>query len=101
MIAIRKKLCASTFALALGALTFTSAGCIDNSGNKTYPRPDAGTDVAATDTEADTPTSSDAPAGDITPGEDLAGDRPGDTTVGGDAGDALRSDLRVDLPAAG
>ena len=106
MIEIRRKLCASALALALGG--FTRAGCIDNSGNKTYPRGDAGTDVAATDTPVtgDAPTG-DTPAGDVAapgdtgPGDtgpgDTASDRGGDTTVGADAG----SDIRVDLPGAG
>ena len=101
MIEIRRKLCASALALALGG--FTSVGCIDNSGNKTYPRADAGTDVAATDTPVtgDAPTA-DTPAGDVAapadtgPG-DTASDRGGDTAVGVDAG----SDIRVDLPGAG
>ena len=106
MIEIRRKLCASALALALGGLT--SAGCIDNSGNKTYPRGDAGTDVAATDT----PVTNDAPAGDTPPAGDVAApgdtgpgdtasDRGGDSAVGGDARDALGSDIRVDLPGAG
>jgi hypothetical protein len=110
MIEIRRKLCASALALALGG--FTSAGCIDNSGNKTYPRGDAGTDVAATDTPVtgDAPTA-DTPAGDVPapadtgPGDtasdrggDTASDRGGDTAVGSDA---PGSDIRVDLAGAG
>ena len=106
MIEIPKKLCASALALALAG--FTGAGCIDNSGNNTYPR-DAGSPDEAADTGTDTPASSDAPAGDTTapsdggassdaPAGDAGSDRARDTATGGDA---LGVDVRLDLAAAG
>ena len=57
-------LCASALALALGGVT--SAGCIDNGGNKTYPRTDAATGVPG-DAESDSPAPSDAATPSDTP----------------------------------
>jgi hypothetical protein len=106
MIEIRKKLLASALGLALGG--FSAASCIDNSGNKTYPR-DAGAVDEGVEAATDTPATSDAPGGDGAPGDtagpddtaagDTGGDRGGDTAAASDAGDASGSDLRVDLGA--
>ena len=103
MIEIRTKLRASALALALAS--FTTVGCIDNSGNKTYPRADAGSDLGVEDTASDTPVTSDAPAdtagaGDTAAATDTAGDR-GDTATSGDTGDAQGTDVRVDVPPVG
>ena len=76
MIEIRTKLRASALALALAG--FTTVGCVDNSGNKTYPCPDAGGDTAS-----DTPVTSDAPAGDTAATGDTAA--PSDTGASSDS----------------
>jgi hypothetical protein len=111
MIEIRTKLRASALALALAG--FTTVGCVDNSGNKTYPRSDAGSTDVAADTASDTPVTGDAPSGDTatptdtaTPGDtatpaDTAADRADTATGGGDAGDAPGIDVRPDVPPLG
>lgn len=104
MIEIRKKLCASVLALALGE--FTGVSCVDNSGNKTYPR-----DAASLDEAADSPAGSDTPEGDAAAGDtagsdagtpsDTGIDRAGDTAPDAEAGDARGPDVRLDVAAAG
>jgi hypothetical protein len=112
MIEIRRILCASALALALGGLT--GAGCIDNSGNKTYPRADASSDVGEEDAPSDTAAPTDAPADTTAPSDTTTSDTPAPSDTGpadagaadaaadraADAGDA-GADVRVDLGTAG
>ena len=90
-------------ALALGLVCLAGSGCVDNSGNKTYPRGDAGDDAVADD---------DAPAGDAPASDAPATDRPvdaspssGDTAADrgadGSTTDGITLDVRLDLGAGG
>ena len=102
------KLCRPMLALGLACAFggFLAVGCVDNSGNKTYPRGDSGAadsgeDVAvAEDTgTGDTPTASDAPAsdtpaGDARPAGDIALDRSLPVDAGG-------LDVRLDSGTGG
>jgi hypothetical protein len=89
--------------LALGLACFAGAGCIDNSGNKTYPRGDAGFENGAADAPAPEDVATDAGASD-TPADALAGDVPAVDALVTDApaldavtGDvALPTDARAD-----
>jgi hypothetical protein len=107
MTQIRRKLGASALALALVLGGFAGAGCVDHSGDKTYPRL---ADGGATDTPADAPISDDAPAtGDAPVSSDAAtGDTHPDTTTTGDthpdtasASDTSLGDVRLDLGTGG
>jgi hypothetical protein len=98
-----KKLLALALAFAVGGLV--AAGCVDNSGNKTYPRgdsgaADAGDDVAVSD---DAAASTDAPAPDA-PASDGA---KADVSTPVDGGgldvrlDTGGSDVRLDAGTGG
>jgi hypothetical protein len=107
MIEIRSKLLASALALAVGG--FIAASCVDNSGNKTYPRDagaaDEGLETATDAPAGDAPAPSDTATGDTGTNDagvsDTGGDRAADTAAAGDAGDASGTDLRVDLGTGG
>jgi len=104
-----KKLLALALGLTMGGLL--AAGCVDNSGNKTYPRGDsgavdAGVDVAVSD---DAGTGDDAPAADAPAADAPSADKPAsdgsisdgaklDASLPVDAGGL---DLRLDLGAGG
>jgi hypothetical protein len=112
MTEIRRKLGASALALALALGGLAGAGCVDHSGDKTYPRP---ADGAATDTAADAPVSDDAPATSDAPvsSDTATADTHPDTTTTGDThpdtgstsetgtSDASLGDVRVDLGTGG
>ena len=103
-----KKLCRPMLAMGLACTLggFVAMGCVDNSGNKTYPRgdsgaPEGGDDVAVSD---DATTASDAPAVDAPPADAPASD----THAGGDTStdlsvpvDAGSLDVRLDTGAGG
>ena len=103
-----KKLLALALGLIVGGLV--AAGCVDNSGNKTYPRVDAGSadagaDVAVSD---DAGPGNDAPAADAPAADAPAADKPASD---GPASDGPKSDvllpvdtgldLRLDLGIGG
>jgi len=98
-----KKLLVLGLALAVGGLV--AAGCVDNSGNKTYPRADAGEadageDVSVSDdsgTGTDT-SAMDAPASDKPASDGSASDTgTADTSLPVDAG----VDVRLDAGTGG
>jgi hypothetical protein len=102
-----KKLCrpmlALGFACALGG--FTTAGCVDNSGNKDYPRGDAGLADTAAETTDDTGTTEDAPATDAPATDAPATDTPAidapslDTGIDLSATDTAHADTGADVHA--
>ena len=94
-----KKLLALALGLIVGGLV--AVGCVDNSGNKTYPRADsgsadAGDDVSVSDgvaTGNDAP-AADAPAADKPASDGSASDGPkSDVSPPKDTGVDLRLDL--------
>jgi hypothetical protein len=93
-----KKLLALGLALTVGGLV--AAGCVDNSGNKTYPRGDAGTPDAAEDVAVsdDAGTATDAPAADVPAADAPAADKPASD---GGASDGVKLDVSPPLDAAG
>ena len=98
MTEIRKKLGASVLALALALGGLAGAGCVDHSGDKTFPRPDAGVDTSA-DTEQDAPAQDDAPATGDASDAPAASDTPAaethpDTGTSADTGTSV--DVRLD-----
>ncbi len=108
-----KKLCRPVLALGLAGAVggFVAVACIDNSGNKTYPRADsgaadAGDDVAVSDdagtgndaTVSDAP-ASDAPASDGKVSDAPAGDIKVDVSL--PRVDAGGLDVRLDSGTAG
>jgi hypothetical protein len=104
MIQLPTKLCACALVLVLGG--FTGAGCIDNSGNKNYPRADASAD-GAPDVDEDAPAASDvatdAPAGDAPGGGDAAASDAATDHARSDAitVDALSADVHLDVLPGG
>ena len=99
MFATLKKLWVPVLALGLGCAA--GVGCVDNSGNKTYPHGDAGpsADASGDSPEGDTPV--DAPATDTPASDRPATDAPGDQAHAdasplGDALDALTTDVHPD-----
>ena len=103
-----KKLCRPMLALGLACAFggLVAVGCVDNSGNKTYPRGDSGAadsgdDVSVAEDAAteDAKTASDAPASD-TPASDAhaAGDIGVDRSLPVDAGGL---DVRLDSGTGG
>jgi hypothetical protein len=89
-------------ALALGLFCLTGSGCVDHSGDKTYPRGDAGNDAGADDVPGDDAPAGDAPATD-TPDDTSSGDTAADleATSDGSTSDALTVDVRLDVGAGG
>jgi hypothetical protein len=88
-----KKLLALALGLIAGGLV--AAGCVDNSGNKTYPRGDSGTADAGDDVAVseDTGASNDAPAAqDAPPADAPAADKP---AADGAASDGLKLDVSL------
>ena len=99
--AILRKLCRPVLALGLTAALACvgAAGCIDNSGNKTYPRGDA---AAETPDDAGAPDSADdAPPTDAPAATDLASvDSPIDQAVtDAPAVDTAAADTHLDTAA--
>jgi hypothetical protein len=103
-----RKLCRPMLALGLACAFggFVAVGCVDNSGNKTYPRGDSGAADSGEDVSIaedagteDAKTTSDAPASD-TPASDAqaAGDIGVDLSPPVDAGGL---DVRLDSGTAG
>ena len=80
-----KKLLALALGLIVGGLV--AAGCVDNSGNKTYPRADSGSADAGDDVSVsdDVATGNDAPAADAPAADKPASD--------GSASDGPKSDV--------
>jgi hypothetical protein len=92
------------FACAVGG--FTAAGCIDNSGNKTYPRGDAAADDTSADAPDDTGTTedappSDAPAADASSVDAGADSSPADTSAADGAGADGHADTGSDTGTGG
>jgi hypothetical protein len=82
-----KKLLALALGLIVGGLV--AAGCVDNSGNKTYPRTDSG----SADAGQDVSVSDDAGAGNDAPAADApAADKPASD---GSASDGPKSDVSM------
>ena len=80
-----KKLLALALGLIVGGLV--AVGCVDNSGNKTYPRADSGSADAGDDVSVsdDVATGNDAPAADAPAADKPASD--------GSASDGPKSDV--------
>lgn len=108
-----KKLCRPMLALGLACAMggFLAVGCVDNSGNKTYPRGDSGAadggdDVAVTDDAetGDATTASDAPASDTDAADGPASDTHASVDTGVDLSssvDAGGVDVRLDSGTGG
>lgn len=92
-----RKLCrpvlASVLAFTVGG--FVAVGCVDNSGNKTYPRGDAGADDGGDDVSV----SDDAATGDDAPAADAPADAPASDTPASDGSAKDSSTLDASLPA--
>ncbi len=100
MTEIRSKLGVTALALALALGGLASAGCVDHSGDKTYPRVDAGMDTPVTEDDAttggqDAPTTDDAASADAPAPTDTHADTAAGDTGNNDSGAPV--DLRVDL----
>jgi hypothetical protein len=86
-----KKVLALALGLIVGGLV--AAGCVDNSGNKTYPRLDSGSADAGDDVSVpnDAATGNDAPAADA-PADGPTADKPASD---GSASDGPKSDVSL------
>ncbi len=104
---ILKKLCRPMLALGLAcAVGGFTAGCVDNSGNKNYPRGDAAVADTAVEAPDDTGTTQDAPETDAPATDTPTSDVPsvdGLTDTGGtDArADAVSTDVLADTGTGG
>ena len=87
-----KKLLALALGLIVGGLV--AAGCVDNSGNKTYPRADSGSADAGDDVSVsnDVATGNDAPAADAPAADAPTADKPASD---GSASDGPKSDVSL------
>jgi hypothetical protein len=87
-----KKVLALALGLIVGGLV--AVGCVDNSGNKTYPRADSGSADAGDDVSVsdDAATGNDAPAADAPAADAPAADKPASD---GPASDGPKSDVSL------